>query len=281
MYTALLLAAAHLMLRSTDMPSPAEARLDVRPSAIRAVAPPTPRGLPACHKSLASAADLPRIAGETVRYLVDVDGLSVGTIDFQITRNGAYQGRAVTEYRSLFKLDALVATLIPVDGRAAAIVALGASTPIVAMNHYTSGAHQFQEDVTYAEGASRLESAQKKDASSKTVTRRFLAPAYDFVSAFYMLRSLPADAAGCTVVYGNQRAYTIWLVPDGSEDVPTPIGLQPSDRYQVRYASERAKAPTQATLWLARDAQRLPYRARIEGSHALEARIHLYEKGKP
>lgn len=247
----------------------------------RASVPSTPRGLPTCQRAMVAPKDLPRADGETVRYVIDVDGLSVGTIDFQVTRQGAYQGQPVTEYRSLFKLDALVATLIPVNGRAASLVPTAASTPLVAMNRYSSGKAEYQEDVNYTEGGAALSSVRRQGTKSKRESRRFLATAYDFVSAFYMLRALPPDFAGCTLIYGNQRAYTVWLAPDGAEEIRTPVGLQPTSRYQVRFASERAKQPTEARLWLAQSVDRLPYRVQIDGPHPLEARIHLYEKGRP
>jgi len=243
--------------------------------------PKTPTGLERCRTPIAPPSDLPRTVGESVRYIVDVDGLSVGTIDFQITRDGAFGGEPVTEYRSVFKLDALVATLVPADGRAAALVPLRTSAPLRAMNHYTSGPAKLSEEVTYTENGRQLRSVRTKNGARTDEARRFAGPAWDFVSGFYFLRALPRAVQGCTVIYGNQRAYTVWIEPRGEASIKTPVGYQMTDHYAVRYASERSKAPRRAALWLAQSADRLPYRVRIDGPHPLEARIHLYEKGRP
>ncbi len=104
-------------------------------------------------------------------------------------------------------------------------------------------------------------------------TRRAL----DFVSAYYFMRSFPADTNGCALLYNNQRAYTVWVKHVGQEQVKTPTGRKNADKYELKYASEKSKTIFNATMWLATDASRLPYRMRIEGKQALEARVHMYE----
>jgi hypothetical protein len=105
--------------------------------------PKTPTGLPQCTRALDARGPLPQTAGETIRYLVDVNGLSVGTIDFKIERVGTYAGQPVTEYRSLFKLDSLVASFVPAEGRAAALVDLGSHLPLTSTNRYKSDRNNF------------------------------------------------------------------------------------------------------------------------------------------
>jgi hypothetical protein len=247
----------------------------------KVVAPPkTPPGLPACTKPLTPASDLPRASGETIRYHVDVDGLSIGIIDFKIERKGLYEGRAVTEYRSLFKLDGLVSTFLPVEGQAAALVPEATFAPARAMNRYKLSETQFEENQTFSTDGRKVESKRTRDGKLSDERREFPSPATDFVSGFYLLRRLPAGAEGCTIIYGNQRAYTIWIKPDGTEKVKTPVGLREADRYAITYASDKSKKILTARLWLGDAPERLPYRAEITGNNKIEARIHLYENGK-
>ncbi|MEM6733320.1 MAG: hypothetical protein AAF658_17300, partial [Myxococcota bacterium] len=89
----------------------------------RKISPPrVPKGFPSCESGMELNRDLPRTLGETIRYVVDVDGVSLGQIDFRVERAGRVDGRPVTEYRSRFALDALIASVVPVSGQAAAIV---------------------------------------------------------------------------------------------------------------------------------------------------------------
>lgn len=241
--------------------------------------PRTPKGLSPCSRALRPTSDLPRSAGEVIRYLVDIDGLSVGTVDFKIERQGTFEGRPVTEYRSLFELDALVATLVPVRGQAASLVPTRSFWPSRAMNRYTIDTNEYEETVTYDSEARALASKRSKNGRPNDANRLFDNPAPDFVSAFYMLRRLPEDLDGCTILYGNQRAYTIWMKHDGREKVKTPVGMREADRYQVRYGSERSRRPYEGTVWLGPEPDRIPYRAEVRGKHTLAARIHLFETG--
>src|SRR5690606_20134781 len=98
---------------------------------------------------------------------------------------------------------------------------------------------------------------------------------------FYLLRALPIEVAkGCAIIYGNQRAYTVWISPDGAEKVKTPVGLREASRVQIVYASDKSKQPASATVWLGPAPERLPFKAVIKGPNTLEARIHMYETGK-
>lgn len=252
-------------------------RLPVRRDRLRP--PATPSGLLPCWQPLAPIADLPRSTGEVIRYLVDVDGLSVGTVDFKIERHGTYEGRTVTEYRSLFELDPLVATLVPLKGQAASLVPRRVFWPSRAMNRYTLDRNEYEETVSYQSDGRVLASTRSKNGKAKDASRRFGNPAPDFVSAFYMLRRMPEDMDGCSILYGNQRAYTIWMKHEGREKVKTPAGLREADRYLVRYGSERSRRPYEGSVWLGPAPDRLPYRAEVRGTHTLEARIHLFETG--
>ncbi|MEC9464795.1 MAG: DUF3108 domain-containing protein [Myxococcota bacterium] len=240
----------------------------------RAIIEPCTNPLPDVPLPLASL-------GETVRYVVDVDGVSMGVVDFRTIQKGQYQGEPVTEYRSQFKLDSLLGSLVPVDGRAASLVRDDLGLPARAMNHYSVGEREYEETVTWDAETGALTSARRRGAKTKTVTRTFDSTARDFVTGFYALRGLPRKVSGCTIIYGNQRAYTLHLKYVGEERVLTPVGLKPADRYELRYAHGRSKKVAEATLWLGLGAARLPYRAEIRDRTQLDARIHLYEPGKP
>lgn len=243
-------------------------------------APRVPVGVERCEKPLAPPVTLPRGMGETIRYVIDVNGLSVGTIDFKIERRGTYAGQPITEYRSLFKLDSLVSTFLPVEGRAAALVPDVGLSPVIAMNRYKLDKNEFEESQTFGQGGTAVASKRKKNGESKDESRNFPGPVQDFVSGFYYLRALPERAEGCAIIYGNQRAYTVWLKPEGKEKVKTPVGMREADRFAIIYASDRSVKAVQGKLWLGPGPERLPYKAELNGSDRLEARIHLYETGE-
>ncbi len=248
------------------------------------VAPPklvprTPAGLAGCEQALMPTQELPRRVGEVVRYLVAVDGLSVGTVDFKVEQDGTFQGLNVTEFRSLFKLDALVATFLPVEGRAAALVPYGRFWPMKAMDKYQLDQDRLEEELTLASEGRAMAVKRVKNNHTENENRAFAYPIVDFVSGFYLLRALPKTMNGCAVLYGNHRAYTVWLAPDGSEKIKTPVGMREADRYQVRYASEKSPRPLTARVWIGDVPTRLPFRVEMDGKHRLEAQVHLYESG--
>lgn len=255
--------------------------LDLRVRPDKAPSPPkTPKGLQPCQSPLAPVGDLPRIEGETIRYLVNVDGVSVGTIDFKIEKRGTYEGRKVTEYRSLFKLDSLVSTVVPLEGRAAALVAEESFWPLRAMSRYDLNRRRYEEEQDYGAGGRSVAAKRTRNGKKRDQKRSFPGPAQDFVTGFYYLRRLPIDAAGCAIIYGHHRAYTVWIHPDGSERVATPIGLKMARRYKIRYGSDKSKRFREAKVWLGDTTNRLPFKAEINGKHHLEATIHLFEAGQ-
>ena len=239
--------------------------------------PRTPSELPQCKEPLRVTGELPKTAGETIRYHVDVEGLSVGTIDFKIERQGSFGGQQVTEYRSLFKLDSMIAGFVPVEGRAASLVADVSHAPVSSTNRYKAEKTQYEEDVTYAGGGKLTAKRVRNGEAPKNDERNFVTPALDFVSAYYAMRSFPADTNGCALLYANQRAYTIWVKHVGIENVKTPTGTKPADKYELKYASERASSVFNATIWMATDASRLPYVMKVDGKKSIEARVHMYE----
>jgi hypothetical protein len=241
--------------------------------------PNTPDGVPKCTEPLDLDGDLPRRIGEAVRYVVDVNGLSVGTVDFKIERQGTYEGSPVTEYRSLFKLDSFVASFVPVEGRAAALVPSAAMTPLKAMSRYKVNENSFEEDIAYSRDGHHVASKRTKNGQAKDDKRAFPSPAMDFVSGFYMIRTLPAQMSGCAIVYGNQRAYTIWVKHKGVESVRTPVGSRNADVYEVLYGHDKSKEKLSGSVWLAQDASRLPYKMKVKGKQDVEARVHVYEAG--
>jgi hypothetical protein len=279
----LVLRAAVLALAAAAPPRAEPAAPPLRSGASTAaparLAPATPPGMPPCTKPLAPVVDLPRAAGETIRYVVDVDGLSVGTIDFRVERNGTLGGRAVTEYRSVFKIDKLVGALIPGEGRAASVVPVGTFWPAQAMIRLTQNKDQIETDSTFGDGGKTARSRKTRNGKPTEESRAFPGPAQDFVTAFYVARSLATNADGCGIIYSNQRAYTIWLKPDGDEQVMTPVGLKPAHRYSMSWASEKSKGFAEARYWVSTGPDRLPYKAELFGPNHVEARVQLYEMG--
>lgn len=267
-------------VQPTATPIPIPVRLPKKRATYTfAAAPKTPDGLAACTDALVFQGDLPRYLGETIRYTVEVDGLSVGRIDFKTERDGSFQGQAVTEYRSHFQIDSLVATMVPVEGRAAAIVPLGESTAQHAMNRYSLKDKQYEEELSWESEPATVVSNRSRNGKARRVKRLFTSETRDFITAFYLLRAMPAKFSGCTLLFANQRAYTVQLNYAGDERVKTPVGLRDAERYNVRYAHERAKKTISATIWVSKEGDRLPYQAEIHGRNHLLARVHLFIPG--
>lgn len=243
-------------------------------------APRTPAGLPRCFKGGTAVGSMPNLQGETIRYVVDVDGLSLGTVDFKIERKGTFQGQPVIEYRSLFKLDSLVATFVPVEGRAATLVSESEFWPRKAMNKYKLANDEIEENMTYLPQGRGVSSKRVKSGEHAEETRNFPTTVQDFVSGFYLLRRVAPAQESCAIIYGNQRAFTVWVKPQGQEQVKTPVGLKLADKYELRYASDKSAKALTGHVWLGVDGDRLPYKAEIEGPHKVEARVYLYQPGK-
>ncbi len=240
----------------------------------------TPPGLPPCMHLFVPQGQLPSAVGESLRYTIQVGQVAVGTIDFKINQRGRHHDEPVLEYRSLFTLDALAAFLMPATGRAASLVAPTAFWPRMAMTHYTLNGQVIDETMTFEPAG--MDFVAKTLAQGKTtLTPRSLPTAtVDFVCGFYMLRRVPLQQSSCAVIYGNRRAYTVWMEPTEQEWVKTPGGSRLAQRLEVRFASERAKVITQGALWLGLDDDRLPIKAEVRGEHPIEARLHRFERGE-
>ena len=250
-------------------------------AAAKSPAPHTPADLPTCHHVFVPQGSLPRQVGEALRYQVSVADVVVGTIDFQIFGRSRHGTAHLTEYRSLFTLDALAAALLPVQGRAAARVSDSAYWPQQMMSRYSVNGVELDETVTLDGTGRVLHIKRQKGGAAQAQVRHNPTAVLDFISAFYALRRLPQKTASCTIIFGNERMYTVWLQPQGLEEVKTPIGMRPALRVEVRFASERAKKTMHGRLWLGTQDDLLPLRAEIDGNMALTAQLHLFDLGQP
>jgi hypothetical protein len=228
---------------------------------------------------------LPQNAEESVRYGVAVDGLSVGTVDFQIARTGVYSGKAAVEYRSLFKLDHLLATMADIEGRAASLVWLDAASPHTAMSHYSMGNTTWHEELAFAEQGRQMRAVRRVTPAPKRLAEPEASPPVaqpivDFVTGFYLLRRLPAKAASCMTVYINQHHYVVWATPQGSERVKTPVGMRPADIFAVRYQRMDGDTIGSGRIWLSQTEERLPYQFAIGDDRRIEVRLHTYAMGR-
>ncbi|MEE2961370.1 MAG: DUF3108 domain-containing protein [Myxococcota bacterium] len=241
--------------------------------------PRTPDGLDQCTESMILTGELPGNVGETLRYRIELEGVSVGTIDFLVAQKGVFEGRSTVDYRSHFKIDSFVASLLPVEGRAAALVARGQDKPIQAMTQYRMQKDAYEERLVFALNTTSFDAIRRKNQQEKRVKAAFSLPVRDFVTAFYMLRRLPKEERTCVLIYGNLRTYTIQFRYTGQEEVQTPVGLRMADRYDVLYGTNRGKRLTNAVVWVGIGENRLPYRVEVNGKHKLKADIHLFQPG--
>jgi hypothetical protein len=245
--------------------------------------PRAPASLGRCEAAnlLKPMRDMPRKVGEGIRYLVAINGISVGKIDVKIERQGQFNNQSVTEYRTTFDIDSLVATFVTVKGRAAALVQRDTFLPVTAMNRYQARGFDVSEDLEFAPDGRAVRSVRDKNGEREIRARRYPYFTMDFLTAFYGLRTLPREVQGCATFFSSGVIYTVWIRKDGEEPVKTPIGYQNTDRYFIKYAPEvsRRRFGT-ARLWLSQDDERIPYKAEVLGEDTLEATIHIYERGK-
>lgn len=257
-------------------------------SAMQALTPDAPSAapnLPMCTEVVAWQGALPQTPDEQVRYAVAVDGLNVGTVDFQIARTGAFAGVPAVEYRSLFKLDHLLAAMADIEGRAAALVPLNAASPTTAMSHYTMGGASWHEELRFADAGRRMAVRTEVTPPQAGAARparpapKMAQPIVDFVTGFYLVRRLPAHLPACLTVYGNQHHYIVWTTPQGSERIKTPIGVRPADVFEVQYRRTDGDAIGSGRIWLSQTAERLPYRIAFGSDRRIEAHLHTYSMG--
>ena len=147
------------------------------------------------------------------------------------------------------------------------------------MNRYRLSNSEIDESASYTPDGHGVAAARRKDGKMKEETRHFPTTIQDFVSGFYLLRRLPVDSESCTLIYGNQRAYTVWLKPSGRDEIKTPVGLRLAQRYEVRYGSDKSPKLINGSVWLGVDAEHVPYKAELDGPHRVEVSIHLYQPG--
>jgi hypothetical protein len=236
-------------------------------------APKPPPGLLRCETPLAPSADLPRTRGEQLTYDLELLGLSLGQASVTTWDNGLAEGQAVTEYRAWITPDPLVSALLPLSAQAFALVPQTSTTPVRSRTRYSFRADRVAEDQVRDVSGRALTSTREKNGRSKTQTRAYAVPTLDYLSAFLLLRRLPPNAAGCTVIYGEQQAYTVWLNSEGVEWLDTADGKKPFERYLLRYGSAKSKKVETARVWMTTGSDRVPYRA--EGRGAASPRLQL------
>lgn len=241
---------------TSQAPAQRTGAVDVLPSP----PPATPRGLPVCANPLPAPNSLVARQGEVIEYDVEVMHINVGTLQFSTGRQGTHQGEAVTELRGDLAVNRGVAMIVPLEGSAASLVTAN-FIPVQSAQRYRWTTVRSQEMQTYSSDGREVMSKRVSNDGPSDLRRSFPMPVQDFLSGFYFLRSVPRKTEGCTVIYSNQEAYTVWLLNDGEELVSTPWGKRKADRYKLRYGADKHKKVKEALIWVSQDERRVPYRA--------------------
>ncbi len=239
-----------------------------------------PKGLDECSEPYTLDVSHRWPIGERIRYGLWLDGLAVGSVEFGVANQGNVNNIEATEFVSRFKVDELVAALLPVHGEAHSIVPVGSIMPLRMWNDYFLDGRKYRE--TFDQPRSGMLKAERvRDGSAKVrATRELPGPILDFVSGFYVLRSGSLKESACTLVFGSHRVHTVHLEPLGNEDVATPIGQRPAEKLRIRYGAERSKVVHEAFIWVSTSADRLPYRVEIKGKHHIIVKIDMYDPGQ-
>lgn len=243
-------------------------------------APTPPKGLQPCNApyELTNPSDWP--IGEKIRYSLWLDGLAVGSVEFRVANAGETSGTRAYEFVSRFKVDELVATVLPVNGEAHSIVEQRSLVPLKMWNDYHLNGKEYHESFTQ-ESPGKLKALRERQGSAQLKTQRmFPGAVLDFVSGFYLLRAGRITAPTCALVFGSHRAFTVSLEPLGTETVETPIGQRPAEKLLLRYGAERSKRTREAVIWLSESSDRLPYRVEIKGEHHIIVKIDMYDPGQ-
>lgn len=241
--------------------------------------PKTPRGLPRCEAPI-TPVDRPTRRGEQLQYDVELLGLPLGKANIVTWSRGQYAGEAVTEYRAWIEPDSLISAIAALEAQAYALVPDSSHTPVRSLTRYTYRGTRVEESQDRADSGRSLTSTLDRNGKKKTKRRVFPEPAHDYLTTFLLLRRMPANTAGCAVVYGEQRAYTVWITPEGRERVDTGQGERELDRYSLRYGSDRGKKVRDATVWMTTGAEPIPVQARGAGRAAPTVRLSGYRPGQ-
>jgi hypothetical protein len=222
---------------------------------------------------LAPSADVPRVRGEELTYEVEMLGLSLGQANITTWSNGSRDGQPVTEYRAWITPDPLVSAILPLNAQAFALVPQSSTTPVRSLTRWSFRSDRVEEDQVRDASGLALTSTREKNGKKRTQNRAYSVPTLDYLSAFLLLRRLPESSSGCTVVYGDQQAYTVWFEPEGMEWLETGSGKERFERYRVRYGTGKSKEVETARIWLSTGSTRIPFRA--EGSGPASPRVQL------
>ncbi len=240
-----------------------------------------PQGLGVCQPSSAIRTILPEPrVGESIRYWVDVNGVSVGKVDFKTERVGVYESEKVVEYRTLFNIDSLVATLLPMQGRAASLASVGGFFPVRAMNTYSIQEQSLKETILFSKQAKHVDVSFERAGRVLDDHRTGAFGFVDALTAFYQLRALPLKSKGCVCVYAHHRVYTVWLGYEGVEEFKTPVGYKAAERYRIQWGSDKGKKVFEGKVWMAVSEDRLPLQAISEEPYEMKAYVKSYVKGQ-
>lgn len=269
-WTPLGLALRILVGHTTLGPIPASSLLE---------APSTPKTLERCVNPLAPAPS-PGHVGEHLTYTLKLLGLPLGTVTIATWRQGRYQGEPVTEYRAWIEPEPLVTTFVDLEAQAFALVPLRASTSVRSLTRYRFQNDRVEESQARRHGGRSLTAERTKNGRTETTRREFAQPIHDYLTAFMMLRELPPNRSGCTVVFADKRAYTVWIEAQGTTSLNIKGKAQRFARYTLRYGSDRSNTVRQATVWMTLGKHPVPYRAESTAAFSPVVRLTRHIGGR-
>lgn len=234
----------------------------VTPTPSDSLPPATPEGLPACSAPLLPDAGGVRWSAERFEYAVKVIGVPLGAVHIETTRRGRYEGQAVTEFRGWIDPDPAVSAMTTLEGKALALVPDQGFTPLKSMLRYRFRGDVVREEQTHANAGHDVVLEKDRNGERTRAHRQFPSPVHDFLSGFMLLRRLPKDAQGCAVLLGNDKAYTIWVEPQGAEVLDTAKGRMSFDRYLMKYGSDKTATVRDVVVWISSGPERVPYQAK-------------------
>ncbi len=250
------------------------------PVSARKQPPKTPPGMARCDNPIIPSATIQHHRGELFEYDLELVGFSLGKATITAWQQGSFQGQSVTEYRAWIEPDSLISAVSAIEAQAFAIFPESSFTPVQSLTRYKYRGTSVEESQQRSEGGKKLQTTVSRNGKQSRRNKEYSIPVHDYLSGFLLLRGLPAQSAGCTVIYGEGRAYTVWITPKGKDRLDTSSGKSNFDRYELRYGSDGSRTIRTVEIWMTPGPEPIPFQAKGESRASPVVKLTGYKKGR-
>lgn len=241
--------------------------------------PKTPDGLAPCVSPMVPGAPWSPRRGEKLTYSAELFGISLGRLEVETVAGGSAGHTARLEYRASADASALVRTLFGLEFTISAWRPSTGAAPVSTQLHYRYLFRHADERNEFSADARQVISWRESEDKGNSLERGFASPVHDLLSSLFFLRSLEPGTSGCTILYGNQCAYTVWIEPETIDSEETIWGKRAVERLSIRYGSDAFDFTRKASITITVGAERIPLRGEIENSVHPVVELVAFEPG--